>query len=165
MILEAPTRGLLGYRGEFVVDVRGEGVMSSRVLGFKEYVGEIKRREFGSMISMVSGKAAAFALANLQERGIMYIEHGTEVYKGMVVGDVLKGGDMSVNPAKGKELSNMRASGADEAIYLNPVFTLDVEWGLEVMHTDEYLEITPKSVRLRKKFLTELARSKVKRKK
>ena len=160
---DIPTRGLLGYRSEFIIDTKGEGIMSSRVTGFKEYAGEIKKREYGSMTSMVAGKAVAFSLANLQERGILYVGHGTEVYEGMVVGNVLKGDDMSVNPTKGKQLTNMRASGTDEAIVLNPVFTLSIERGLEVMNTDEYLEITPKSVRLRKRYLTELDRVKAKR--
>ncbi len=160
IVFDIPTRGLLGYRGEFTVDTKGEGIMSSRVIGFKEYAGEIKKREYGSMTSMVSGKAVAFALANLQERGIMYIEHGTEVYEGMVIGNVLKGEDMAVNPTKGKQLTNMRASGTDEALFLKPAFILTIERGLEVMNADEYLEITPKSVRLRKKYLTELDRIK-----
>ncbi|MFA5931788.1 MAG: translational GTPase TypA [Candidatus Paceibacterota bacterium] len=163
IIFDIPTRGLLGYRSEFIIDTKGEGIMSSRVTGFREYAGEIKKREYGSMASMVSGKAVAFSLANLQERGILYVDHGTEVYEGMVVGNVLKGDDMSVNPTKGKQLTNMRASGTDEAITLNPVFTLSIERGLEVMNGDEYLEITPKSVRLRKKYLTEIDRIKAKR--
>jgi GTP-binding protein len=160
VVFDIPTRGLLGYRGEFIIDTKGEGIMSSRVTGFKEYAGEIKKREYGSMVSMIAGKAVAFSLANLQERGILYVEHGTEVYEGMVIGNVLKGDDMSVNPTKGKQLTNMRASGTDEAITLNPVFILSIERGLEVMNGDEYLEITPKSVRLRKKYLTELDRKK-----
>ncbi len=163
IVFEIPTRGLLGYRGEFIIDTKGEGIMSSRVIGFKEYAGEIKKREYGSMTSMVAGKAVAFSLANLQERGIMYIEHGTEVYEGMVVGNVLKGEDMAVNPTKGKQLTNMRASGTDEAITLNPPFIISIERGLEVMSDDEYLEITPKSVRLRKKYLTEIDRAKAQR--
>ena len=160
IIFDIPTRGLLGYRGEFIVDTKGEGIMSSRVTGFREYAGEIKKREYGSMISMVAGKAVAFSLANLQERGILYIDHGTEVYEGMVVGNVLKGDDMQVNPTKGKQLTNMRASGTDEAITLNPIFSLSIERALEVMNGDEYLEITPKSVRLRKKYLNEVDRKK-----
>jgi len=161
---EIPTRGLLGYRSQFVVDTKGEGIMSSRVIGFKPYAGEIKQREVGSMTSMIAGKAVAFALGNLQERGIMYIEHGTEVFEGMVIGNVTKGEEMSVNPIKGKQLTNMRASGTDEAIILRPAFTLTIERGLEVMSDDEYLEITPKSVRLRKKYLTDLDRIKAQRK-
>ena len=163
IIFDLPTRGLLGYRGEFIIDTKGEGIMSSRVTGFKEYAGEIKKREYGSMISITSGKAVAFSLANLQERGILYVGHGAEVYEGMVIGNVLKGDDLSVNPTKGKQLSNMRASGTDEAIILNPVFILNIERGLEVMKADDYLEITPKSVRLRKKYLTELDRAKANR--
>lgn len=161
---EIPTRGLLGYRSQFVVDTKGEGIMSSRVIGFKPYAGEIKQREVGSMASMMAGKAVAFALGNLQDRGLLYIEHGAEVYEGMVIGNVTKGEEMSVNPIKGKQLTNMRASGTDETITLKPAFTLSIERGLEVMADDEYLEITPKSVRLRKKYLTELDRIKATRK-
>jgi GTP-binding protein len=160
IIFDIPTRGLFGYRSEFIIDTKGEGIMSSRVTGFREYAGEIKRREYGSMTSMVNGKAVAFSLANLQERGILYIGHGAEVYEGMVVGNVLKGDDMSVNPTKGKQLTNMRASGTDEAITLNPIFSLSIERGLEVMNDDDYLEVTPTSVRLRKKYLTEIDRRK-----
>jgi GTP-binding protein len=164
IIIEMPTRGLLGYRSQFVVDTKGEGIMSSRVVGFKEYAGEIKKRDVGSMISMISGKAVAFSLGNLQDRGVLYIGHGAEIYEGQVVGNVTKGEEMSVNPIKGKQLTNMRASGTDEAIVLKPPYTLTIERGLEVMAEDEYLEITPASVRLRKKYLNELARTKALRK-
>lgn len=159
VVFDIPTRGLLGYRGEFIIDTKGEGIMSSRVTGFREYAGDIKKKEYGSMTSMTAGKAVTFALANLQERGILYIEHGAEVYEGMVIGNVLKGEEMAVNPTKGKQLTNMRASGTDETIYLNPPFLLSIERGLEVMSDDEYLEITPQSVRLRKKYLTEIDRA------
>ncbi len=163
IVFDIPTRGLLGYRGEFIIDTKGGGIMSSRVTGFKEYAGEIKKKEYGSMTSMIAGKALTFALANLQERGILYIEHGVEVYEGMVIGNVLKGEEMSVNPTKGKQLTNMRASGTDETISLNPPFILTIERGLEVINNDEYLEITPKSVRLRKKYLTEIDRARTSR--
>jgi GTP-binding protein len=162
MLIEIPTRGLLGYRGIFVVDTKGEGLLSSRFIGFKDYAGEIKKRDVGSMTSMVAGKVAAFSLWTLQDRGILYIEHGDEVYEGMVVGNVTKGDEMSVNPTKGKQLSNMRSSGADEAINVKPSYKISIERGLEAMSDDEYLEITPKNVRLRKKFLTEQERSKYK---
>jgi GTP-binding protein len=162
MLIEIPTRGLLGYRGIFVVDTKGEGLLSSRFIGFKDYAGEIKKRDVGSMTSMVTGKVAAFSLWTLQDRGILYIEHGDEVYEGMVVGNVTKGEEMSVNPTKGKQLSNMRSSGADEAINVKPPYKISIERGLEVMSDDEYLEITPKNVRLRKKYLTEQDRSKSK---
>jgi GTP-binding protein len=163
LVFEGPTRGLLGYRNQFVLDTKGEGIMSSRVVGFQSYAGEIKRKQVGSMISMVSGKALGFALWNLQERGVMYISPATEVYEGMVIGNTSKGEEMEVNPTKGKQLTNMRASGSDEAINLIPPFTLTIERGLEVMAEDEYLEITPESVRLRKQFLTELDRTKARR--
>lgn len=155
MIIEIPTRGLLGYRGQFVVDTKGEGILASRFIGFKDFAGSIKKRDVGSMTSMVKGKVAAFSLWTLQERGILYVSHGDEVYEGMVVGNVTKGDEMSVNPTKGKQLSNMRSSGADEAINIKPAFKLSIERGLEMMADDEYLEITPKSIRLRKKVLTE----------
>ena len=107
------------------------------------------------MTSMASGKAIAFSLWTLQERGILYVDHGDEIYEGMVVGNVTKGEEMSVNPTKGKQLSNMRSSGADDAINIKPSYKLSIERGLEAMADDEYLEITPKKVRLRKKKLTE----------
>lgn len=163
VLLEIPTRGLLGYRGQFVVDTKGEGILSSRFIGFKEYAGEIKKRDVGSMTSMVPGKVAAFSLWTLQERGILYVEHGDEVYEGMVVGNVTKGDEMSVNPTKGKQLSNMRASGTDEAVNVRPSTKLSIEKGLEIMADDEYLEITPKNIRLRKKFLNEQSRLKSKK--
>ncbi len=160
LLIELPTRGLLGYRGQFVVDTKGEGILASRFVGFKDYAGEIKKRDVGSMTSMVTGKVVAFSLWTLQERGILYVEHGDEVYEGMVVGNVTKGDEMSVNPTKGKQLSNMRSSGTDEAVNVKPPYKLSIERALEVMADDEYLEITPKNVRLRKKFLTEQERSK-----
>jgi len=165
LIFEVPTRGLLGYRGEFMVDTKGEGTLYTRVLGFRPYAGEIKKRDEGSMVSMATGKALAFSLNNLQERGLLYIAPSTEVYEGMVVGNVTKGTDMAVNPIKGKAMSNMRSSGADEAIKLVPPIELTIERGLEIILGDEYLEVTPHNVRLRKQFLTETDRTKANRKK
>ncbi len=165
ILFEVPTRGILGFRGQFVVETKGEGIFSSRVIGFKPHVGEIKRREVGSMISMASGKALGFSLANLQDRGTLYIAPATEVYEGMVIGNVSKGEEMSVNPIKGKQLTNMRASGSDDAIQLTPPMELSIERGLEIMSEDEYLEVTPESVRLRKQFLKETDRIKAQRKK
>jgi len=163
MIFEIPTRGLLGYRNQFVIDTKGEGILYSRFLDFKEYAGVIEKKETGSMTSMENGKALAFALWNLQERGTLYIAPGTEVYVGMVLGNVTKGDEMSVNPTKGKQLTNMRASGSDESIYLTPPLTMSIERGLETMSEDEYLEITPISTRLRKKHLNETERNKAKK--
>jgi len=165
MIFKIPTRGLLGYRGEFMIDTRGGGIMSARVIGFQPYAGDIQKHSAGSMISMASGKALGFSLANLQERGTLYIGPATEVYEGMVIGNTAKGLDMSVNPTKGKQMSNMRSSGADEALQLVPPQAISIETGLEIMAEDEYLEITPKSLRLRKQYLTETDRVKAQRKK
>ncbi len=164
LILEGPTRGLLGYKGQFIIDTRGEGILCSRVLGFKPYAGEIKKRQAGSMVSMAAGKALGFSLWNLQDRGQLYIGPGTEVYEGMVLGDTSKGEEMMVNPTKGKQLSNVRASGTDDALTLTPHRPLSIETGLETMANDEYLEITPQSVRLRKQILKEGERSKSNRK-
>ena len=163
LTLLGPTRGLLGYRNQFVIDTRGEGILSSRVVGFKPYAGEIRKRIVGSMISMATGKALGYSLWTLQDRGVLYITPAVEVYEGMVVGNTSKGEEMMVNPTKGKAQSNVRASGTDEAIQLVPAFTLTIERGLEIMADDEYLEITPQSVRLRKQFLTENDRAKARR--
>lgn len=163
LIFKGPTRGLLGYKGIFVVDTRGEGILSSRFVGFEPYAGEIKKRNVGSMISMAGGKALGFSLYNLQDRGVLYIHPATEVYEGQVIGNTSKGEEMTVNPTKGKQLSNMRAAGKDDAIMLTTPYELTIERGLEIMTEDEYLEITPISVRLRKQQLTEQARAKTKR--
>ncbi len=153
LLFEGPSRGLFGYRNKFVIDTKGEGIMASRNIGYKPYAGEIARHEAGSMISQVAGKTLAYALDNLQTRGVLYIKENTEVYEGMVIGNTSKGEQMTVNPTKGKQLTNMRASGSDDAIKLVPPQLLTIENGLEIMGKDEYLEITPQSVRLRKKIL------------
>lgn len=163
LVFEMPTRGLLGYRGEFIVDTRGEGILCSRVIGYRPYTGEIKKRDVGSMVSMATGKALGFSLFNLQERGVLYIGPGVEVYEGMVIGNAAKGMDMIVNPTKGKQLTNMRSKASDEAILLVPPTIMSVEKGLETIADDEYLEITPHSVRIRKQSLTEAERRKVNR--
>ncbi|MFZ2594079.1 MAG: translational GTPase TypA [Minisyncoccia bacterium] len=161
--LEGPTRGLLGYRGQFVIDTKGEGILSSQVIGFKHFTGTIQKRVVGSMISMMSGTSISFALWNLQDRGLLYIGPQVEVYEGMVIGNTSKGEEMVVNPIKGKQLTNMRASGTDEAVKLTPPFTITIERGLEIMNDDEYLEITPNFTRIRKQGLTENDRNKSKR--
>ncbi|MDP3725606.1 MAG: translational GTPase TypA [bacterium] len=157
---EGPTRGLLGYRSQFVIDTKGEGILSSRVLGFRPHAGEIRKRVVGSMISMEKGYALGYALWYLQDRGVLYIGPGTEVYEGMVIGNTSKGEEMTVNPTKGKQFTNVRSKSSDEAIDLVPPYTLTIERGLEVMTEDEYLEITPESVRLRKQQLKKSARFK-----
>lgn len=151
LIFEAPTRGLLGYRGGFVIDTKGLGIFSSRFINFGAYVGDIQKTHLGAMISMTKGKCLAFALDNLQQRGVLYVEPGYEVYEGQVIGNSSKGEDLQVNPTKGKQLTNMRASGSDDSVYLAPAFKLDIERAMEIMQADEYIEITPVSTRLRKK--------------
>ncbi len=163
IMFEGPTRGLLGYRNQFVIDTKGEGILASRVIGFRPYAGQIRKHAVGSMVSMASGKALGYSLWGLQKRGVLYIGPGTQVYEGMVIGNTSKGDEMRVNPTKGKQLTNMRASGSDEAIGLVPSWELTVERGLEIIAEDEYLEITPGSVRLRKQYLTENERSKARR--
>jgi len=164
IIFDIPSRGLLGYRSQFVMDTKGEGIMSSQTTGFKPYVGPIEKRATGSMISMVGGKALGYSLANLQMRGDMYIAPNVEVYEGMVIGNTSKGEDMMVNPIKGKQLTNMRASGTDDALNLTPPIEVNLERGLEMIAEDEYLEITPKSIRIRKQLLSETDRKKFGRK-
>lgn len=162
LTFDIPTRGLLGYRSQFVVDTKGEGIMSSRFIEFRPYAGVIEKKEVGSMISMENGKAVTFALGNLQTRGTLYVTHGTEVYNGMVIGNTSKGEEMEVNPTKGKQLTNMRASGTDDTTYLVPALEITIERGLELINEDEYLEITPSCARIRKKYLTNTDRAKAK---
>ncbi|MBU2564484.1 translational GTPase TypA [Patescibacteria group bacterium] len=163
LIFEIPTRGLLGYKNEFVVDTKGEGILYTRVIGFKPHTGNIQKTELGSMVSMAIGKALGFSLFNLQNRGELYISANTEVYEGMVIGNVSKGNDMTVNPIKGKELTNMRSSKADEAIRLITPIDLTLERGMSIMNNDEFLEITPNNIRLRKRLLKENDRVKASR--
>lgn len=164
LIFEIPTRGFLGYRNEFIVDTKGEGILNSRFIGFKPYVGKIDSHQKGSMTSAETGKALGYSLDNLQKRGSLYIKASEEIYEGMVIGNTAKGDEMAVNPIKGKQLTNMRASGNDDAISLTPPIKINIEKGLEMIKDDEFLEITPKSVRLRKKFLKEVDRIKASRK-
>jgi len=164
LTFEVPTRGLLGYRGEFVVVTKGLGILSSRFIGFRKYVGEIDHHNVGAMISMEAGKCLAFSLDNLQQRGVLYVGPSAEVYAGQVIGNSSKGEDLYVNPTKGKQLTNMRASGSDEGIFLVPAWKLSIERAMEVMNDDEYIEITPSSIRLRKIYLTQQERSKAQRK-
>lgn len=162
ILFEIPARGLLGYRGQFVMDTRGEGILSSQMVDFRPYVGQIEKRSVGSMISMTNGKALGYSLANLQDRGALYIGPNVDVYEGMVIGNTAKGEDMTVNPIKGKQLTNMRASGSDDALNLTPPIEITLEKGLETIAEDEYLEITPLNIRIRKQFLKESDRKRKK---
>jgi len=163
LLFEIPTRGLLGYRSEFVVDTKGNGILCTHFLGFRPYAGDVNSSELGSMISMATGKALSYALWNLQDRGTLYIGPGTNVYEGMIVGNTSKGYDMDVSPIKGKHLTNVRAAASDDPIYLTPPWGLTIEKGLSIMNDDEYLEVTPKNVRLRKQLLTILERKRAKK--
>jgi len=158
LLFEGPTRGLLGFKNQFIIDTKGEGILASRFLEFRPYAGEIKKRKVGSMTSMATGKALGFSLYNLQDRGELYIGAGAEVYEGMVIGNTNKGEEMAANPTKGKQLTNVRASGSDDAINLVPHKPLSIELGLEIMQEDEYLEVCPESIRLRKQKLKESER-------
>ncbi len=150
-----PTRGLLGFRSEFIMDTRGKGLLDHNFYRYERHKGEITRRTNGVLISGDNGVSVAFALWNLQERGKLFIGPGTAVYEGMIVGENAKNDDLVVNPCKEKKLSNMRTSSSDEAIRLTPHLDLTLEQALEFIETDELVEITPKSIRIRKKGLTE----------
>ena len=153
-----PTRGLLGYRTEFINDTRGEGTMERRFLEFQEYKGEIPERTNGVAIAIEEGEATPYALFNIGERVQMFIEPGTKVYEGMIVGMNSRSDDMEVNPCKAKKVSNMRAAGSDDAIRLSPPRTFTLEEALEFIADDELVEITPEDIRIRKKLLREIER-------
>jgi GTP-binding protein len=160
MEFEVPTRGLLGFRSRFVIETKGERIIYSSFSHYDEYKGAIEKRDVGSMISGFPGTSMAFSLWNLEDRGPILIEPGTEVYEGMIIGEHLKGSDLVVNPTKNKQLTNMRASGTDEAIRLTPIRQMTLEDCLDYIGDDEYVEVTPQSLRLRKKWLTESERKK-----
>ena len=153
IIYEAPTRGLLGYRSEFINDTRGEGTLVRRIAGYTPYKGEIPQRANGAMISTETGKAMTYALWNLQERGSLFINPQTEVYEGMIIGESARNIDLDVNPLKNKKLTAIRSSGNDEAMRLTPPREMTLEEALEWINDDELVEITPDTIRLRKKGL------------
>ncbi|MBO4359334.1 MAG: translational GTPase TypA [Eubacteriaceae bacterium] len=155
-----PTRGLFGYRNEFLTDTRGEGIMASVFDSYSKYKGEIARRVNGSLVAFETGEAVAYGLFNAQERGSLFISPGTKVYEGMVVGMNRKSGDMAVNVCKQKQLSNMRAAGHDDKLRLVPPRILSLEQCLEFLADDELLEVTPESLRIRKAILNKEMRLK-----
>ena len=155
MEFTVPTRGLLGFRGVFIIETRGEGILNHAFLRYEPWKGELPSRTVGSIISMLAGEATAYDLWKLQERGQLFIEPQTEIYEGMIIGESAKDQDIVVNVTRGKKLSNMRASGSDEAINLTPVKPMTLEQALEYIGDDELVEITPSNVRLRKKLLLE----------
>lgn len=150
---EIPARGLIGYRSEFLTDTKGEGVMNHSFLEFRAFSGSVESRKNGALISMEAGEATGFSLFNIQERGVLFIAPQAKVYVGMVIGEHSRDNDLDVNPIKAKHLTNMRSSGADEAIKLVPPRDLTLERALEWIEEDEILEITPLNLRIRKKIL------------
>ncbi|WQT43861.1 translational GTPase TypA [Helicobacter pylori] len=160
---EIPARGLIGYRSEFLTDTKGEGVMNHSFLEFRPFSGSVESRKNGALISMENGEVTAFSLFNIQERGTLFINPQTKVYVGMVIGEHSRDNDLDVNPIKSKHLTNMRASGSDDAIKLTPPRTMVLERALEWIEEDEILEVTPLNLRIRKKILDPNMRKRAKK--
>ncbi|MGN1084831.1 MAG: translational GTPase TypA, partial [Lachnospiraceae bacterium] len=148
-----PARGLIGYRGEFMTDTKGNGILNTLFDDYAPYKGDIQYRKQGSLIAFETGEAITYGLYNAQERGVLFLGAGEKVYAGMVVGQTGKAEDIEVNVCKKKQLTNTRSSAADEALRLSPPRILSLEQAIEFIDTDELLEITPKSLRIRKKIL------------
>lgn len=165
LIFSIPARGLIGYRSEFMTDTKGNGILNSIFDSFQPYKGDIPRRAQGSLISFETGEAAAYGLYLAQERGILFVTPGTRVYEGMVVGANPKGNDIEVNVCRKKQQTNMRASGSDEALRLSPPNIMSLEEALEFIEDDELIEITPESLRVRKRILDSTKRYKSKKNK
>lgn len=164
-IFSIPARGLIGYRQEFLSDTKGSGVLNSEFDGYKEYKGDIPKRNLGSLISFDTGVTTAYGLNAAQDRGVLFVSPGAEVYEGMVVGSNAKGMDIEVNVCKRKQQTNIRSAAADEALKLSPPNIMSLEELLEFIESDELIEITPKSLRLRKKILDTNLRYKSKKNK
>jgi len=153
MEFSIPSRSLIGYRNEFLTDTRGTGIMNSYLQGYEEFRGEFSSRLTGSLVSDRQGEALSYALYNLEPRGILFVVPNDPVYEGMIVGEHNRDNDLDVNPCKGKKLTNMRASGKDDSIMLTPVIPMTLEKAIEFIKDDELVEVTPKSIRLRKAIL------------
>lgn len=161
---EIPARGLIGFRSQFLTDTKGEGVMNHSFLEFRPLSGSVDRRANGALISMENGVALAYSLWNLQDRGVLFIDPQTKVYVGMIIGEHSRPNDLDVNPIKGKNLTNVRASGSDDAIKLVPPRVLTLERALEWIEEDELVEVTPKSIRVRKRYLDPTMRKRMSKK-
>jgi len=161
---EIPARSLIGFRGQFLTDTKGEGVMNHSFIEYRPFSGEVDSRSYGALVSSENGEALAYSIFNLQNRGVMYIKPQTKVYEGMIIGEHAKSNDLTVNPIKGKQQSNVRSSGADDAIKLIPPRDMSLERALEWIEDDELLEVTPENIRIRKKYLTENERKRASRK-
>src|SRR6202047_568519 len=153
LVFYAPTRGLIGYQGELLTDTRGTAVMNRLFHGYAPYKGPVQGRRNGVLIATDTGEAVAYALWNLEERGPMMIEPGWKVYRGMIVGEHSRGNDLEVNVLKGKKLTNIRTTAKDEAVRLTPPIRMTIEKALAYIQDDELVEVTPKSIRLRKRLL------------
>lgn len=162
---DIPSRGLIGYRNEFLTDTKGTGLMSSYVTGYAEYQGDIPSKQNGSLVADRPGKAMGYALFNLEDRGVMLVTPGTDVYEGMIIGEHNRNNDLDVNVTKGKKLTNMRASGKDENVTLVPVTPMTLERAIEFIGEDELVEVTPKTIRLRKTILNSTDRKVASKKK
>ena len=149
-----PSRGLIGYRTEFLTDTKGMGLMNSYLAGYEPVRGEIRGRISGALISDRQGDTVPYALFHLEPRGVLMVEPGTPVYEGMIIGEHNRGQDLDVNPCKEKKLSNMRSTGHDESITLVPVLPITLERAIEFINDDEQVEVTPKSIRVRKNVLS-----------
>src|SRR5205085_2836754 len=163
LLYRIPARGLFGYRSEFLTDTRGNGIMHHRFLDYGPWAGPLAGRSRGTLVSMEAGTIVAFALANLAERSTLFVGPGAPVYEGMIVGENSRPGDMDVNPTREKKLTNMRSKSSDENIQLEPPRELTLEAALEYIEDDELIEVTPKSIRLRKRYLGTSARKRLNR--
>jgi len=164
IVFHAPSRGLIGYHSEFLTDTRGTGIMNRLFHGYAPYKGPIEGRRTGALISNGQGQAVAYALFNLLDRGPQFITTGEKVYQGMIVGEHTRGTDLEVNVLKGKQLTNIRAAGKDDAVKLPPPRKMTLEDALSYIEDDELVEVTPQSLRLRKKYLDPHERKKHARK-
>ncbi|MCH5138936.1 translational GTPase TypA, partial [Clostridiaceae bacterium UIB06] len=162
---KVPARGLIGFRNEFMTDTKGNGIMNHVLHGYEDYRGEIPERTRGSIVAFETGTSIAYGLFNAQERGILFIPAGIEVYQGMIAGESSRAEDIDINICKRKQLTNTRSSGADEAIKLVPVTQMSLEQSLEFIASDELVEITPKNIRMRKKVLNPDIRKRSQRRK
>jgi GTP-binding protein len=163
LLYRIPARGLFGYRSEFLTDTRGTGIIHHRFLEYGAWSGALEGRMRGVLVSMEQGTIIAFALGNLQDRSTLFVGPGDDVYEGMVIGENARPGDMDVNPTKEKKLTNMRSKGTDDAINLEPPRTVTLEGALEYIEDDELIEVTPQSIRLRKRMLAATNRKRVSR--
>ena len=158
MEFNIPARGLIGFRNQFLTDTKGNGIMNHVYAGYADYKGDIPGRTRGSLVAFENGETTGYGIANAQERGVMFIVPGEQVYEGQIIGENTRDDDMDVNPCKKKHVSNMRASGSDDTVRLIPPKLFSLEQALEHINDDELVEVTPKSIRMRKMILDRVER-------